>query len=61
MTAPTDLPTAGPSTAVRTLPQLVHGPCITDGDLETSLVFQQGIDLSCRPTVVVMSVRGSGG
>jgi S-methylmethionine-dependent homocysteine/selenocysteine methylase len=28
-----------------TLPQLVHGPFITDGGLETSIIFQQGIDL----------------
>ncbi len=28
-----------------TLPQLVNGPFITDGGLETSIIFQQGIDL----------------
>ena len=27
------------------LPQTVHGPYLTDGGLETSIVFQQGVDL----------------
>lgn len=28
-----------------TLPQLVRGPYLADGGLETSIIFQQGIDL----------------
>ena len=47
MTIHTTNDTNGESTdqAEGTLPQLVDGPYITDGGLETSIIFQQGIDL----------------
>jgi homocysteine S-methyltransferase len=32
-------------TGATVLPQLVHGPYLTDGGLETTIVFHQGIDL----------------
>ncbi len=45
MTAPIHIHTPGPATVAAPLPQLVAGPYITDGGLETSIIFQQGVEL----------------
>lgn len=45
MTVHTDTTTPGRAPDRGQLPQLVHGPYIADGGLETSIIFQQGIDL----------------
>jgi S-methylmethionine-dependent homocysteine/selenocysteine methylase len=45
MTAQIHIHTPAEPTEAATLPQLVAGPYIADGGLETSIIFQQGIDL----------------
>lgn len=45
MTTYDTFPTPNAAADAATLPQLVGGPFIADGGLETSIIFQQGIDL----------------
>ncbi|HYN32985.1 MAG TPA: homocysteine S-methyltransferase family protein, partial [Ilumatobacteraceae bacterium] len=45
MTTHTAIPTPSTAADPRTLPQLADGPFIADGGLETSLIFQQGVEL----------------
>lgn len=42
------------------LPQLSGGPFITDGGMETTLIFQQGIDLPCFASFILLKdTRGT--
>lgn len=43
------------------LPQLHGRPFLTDGGLETTLIFHDGIDLPCFASIVLLGREGGGG